>query len=158
MADAKRRGRPSKLTPDIRTKICETIAGGNFREVAAEAAGVPLRTFYSWMRKGKAAPSGAYAEFVQAVLEAERGAEIRCVRLVLEAAAADPRHAQWWLERKYPERWSAARGEIAELRRQVRDLFALVGVPAGAAGSRTNSGRDGEGPGGGGGDPRRAVR
>jgi hypothetical protein len=49
-------------------------------------------------------------------LEAERAAEIRLVALVIKAAADDPRHAEWWLARKFPGRWadrSRVRADVA---------------------------------------------
>ena len=90
-------GRPTKYTPEIAQKICDAIRGGNYREVAAAWAGVPERTFYDWLKQRQG--------FSQMVKEAEQAAEIRCVALVMKAAAEDPKHAQWWLERKCHERW-----------------------------------------------------
>jgi hypothetical protein len=40
------------------------------------------------------------------MLEAERGAEIYALAQVMKHAAADPRHAEWFLARKFPERWA----------------------------------------------------
>lgn len=94
-------GRPSKLTPEVQAKIVEAIRGGNYREVAAEWAGIGERTFQTWM----AGQKPAHLEFQRAVIEAERAAEIRAVALIMKAAANDPKHAEWWLERKFHDRW-----------------------------------------------------
>jgi hypothetical protein len=94
-------GRPTKLTGAIQAKVCEAIRGGNYRETAALWAGVPPETLSRWMKK----PGAKFVAFRRAVLEAERAAEIRAVALVMKAAAEDPNHAKWWLERKFPERW-----------------------------------------------------
>ena len=94
-------GRPTKLTPELQTKVVQAISGGNYREVAAQWAGVPADTLTRWMSR----PREPYVSFRRAVLEAERAAEIRAVALVMQAAAADPKHAEWWLERKFHERW-----------------------------------------------------
>jgi hypothetical protein len=99
------RGRPCQLTPEITAKVVQAISGGNYRQVAAQWAGVSARTFHEWVAKGKRQSSGIYVDFLQAILEAERAAEIRMVALVMKAAAEDPRHAEWWLERKRPARW-----------------------------------------------------
>ena len=98
-------GRPSSLTPAIIKKICGAIRGGNYRGVAAQWAGVPERTFWRWCQEGKEATEGPQHEFWQAILEAEKAAEIGAVELVMRAAAEDPKHAEWWLERKFPKRW-----------------------------------------------------
>ena len=94
--------RKSKLTIEVQMKICEALRGGNYREVAVQWAGVPLETFNDWMKR----KDERYIVFQRAIEEAERAAEVRAVALVMKAAGADPRHAQWWLERKFPERWA----------------------------------------------------
>ena len=98
-------GRPSKLTPEVQEKVAASIRAGNFRYVAGLWAGIAERTFETWMRLGKARPRSKHGEFRRAVLEAEKAAEMRCVALVMKAASQDARHAEWWLERKYPQRW-----------------------------------------------------
>lgn len=98
-------GRPSKLTPELQARIVQAINGGNFRCVAAEWAGVSAKSMRAWMAKGAKERSGVHKEFRAAILEAERAAEIRMVALVMKAAADDPKHAEWWLERKCHERW-----------------------------------------------------
>jgi hypothetical protein len=99
------RGRPTKLTPEITKKICDAVSGGNFRYVAARWAGVPIRTLRWWCAQGRKAKKGPMRDFLHALLEAEKAAEIRAVALVMKAAAKDAKHAEWWLERKYPKRW-----------------------------------------------------
>jgi hypothetical protein len=94
-------GRPTKLSAELQARLCEAIRSGNYRETAAQWAGVSPETLSRWMhRKG-----ARYDAFRRAVLEAERAAEIRAVALVMKAAADDPAHARWWLERKFPDRW-----------------------------------------------------
>ena len=99
-------GRPPKLTPEVEAKILLAIRGGNFRGASAEWAGVSASTMTHWMTFGKRKPRSAWGRFRRAVLEAERAAEINCVRLVLDAAKKDAKHAEWWLERKQPKRWA----------------------------------------------------
>lgn len=100
-----RSGRPSALTPEVQAKVVSAIQGGNYRCAAARWAGVSMRTFSEWLKRGAAAKSGPHRDFLLAVQEAESQAEIRAVALVMKAAAEDPKHAQWWLERKFPQRW-----------------------------------------------------
>lgn len=98
-------GRPSKLTIDVVDRIVAAIKGGNFRYVAAMWAGVSQRTMHEWMAAGKAKPKGKFGDFRRRVLSAEKEAEITAVNHIRRAAATDPRHAEWWLERKFPQRW-----------------------------------------------------
>lgn len=98
-------GRPTKLTQEVSDKICQAIQGGNYRAIAAAHAEVTEETMSRWMARGKAAAKGIYYEFRQSVLKAEKLAEIRAVALIMQAASTDPKHAQWWLERKHHKRW-----------------------------------------------------
>ncbi len=98
-------GRPLKLTPTIQTRICKLIRDGNFRCVAARAAGVGVTTLTTWLARGKRRKTGPYRAFRAALLEAEQEAEIKMVARVVKASAKDAKHAEWWLERKRPDRW-----------------------------------------------------
>lgn len=94
-------GRPTKCTPELTAKVVEAIRAGNFREVAAQWVGVSPANLSRWMTR----PGEPYETFRQAVLEAEQLAEIDAVALIMKAAKGDAKHAQWWLERKFPSRW-----------------------------------------------------
>lgn len=98
-------GRPPKLSVEVVDKLCQALSAGNYRQVAAEWAGISQSTLREWMRLGKEQKKGPYRDFRRRVLEAEKAAEIRAVGLVMQAAKDDARHAEWWLERKFNERW-----------------------------------------------------
>lgn len=118
-------GRPERVpTAEEQAAICQCLLEGNYREVAIQMAPVPLTTFCKWMRKGKKStdPKCPFRIFRQAVLDAERMAEMEMVELVRKAAKGDARHAQWYLERKFPERWAANRIELRELKKRVEEL------------------------------------
>jgi hypothetical protein len=98
-------GRPTKLTPDVEQKILLAVRGGNYRYVAARWAGTTERALQRWMLEGKKHPKSKYGKFRKALIEAEQTAEIHAIKIVLDAAKKDAKHAQWWLERKQPARW-----------------------------------------------------
>jgi hypothetical protein len=98
-------GRPTKFTPETQVEIVRIIKGGNYRCVAAEACGVAERTFAEWMAKGEEFPDSDFGKFRQAVIAAENHAEMGMVSAVNVGALTDPKHAEWWLERKFPDRW-----------------------------------------------------
>jgi hypothetical protein len=62
---------------------------------------------------------------------------MRCVALVMKAAAEDARHAEWWLERKYPQRWgrkqrheiTGKNGEVIRAQAEVADLTEALADP-----------------------------
>jgi hypothetical protein len=43
----------NRLTPDIAQTICAYIRQGGFPHIAAEAAGIPVEVFQSWLAKGR---------------------------------------------------------------------------------------------------------
>lgn len=98
-------GRPPKLSDEVVEKLCQALSAGNYRNVAAEWAGISARVLREWMRRGKEQKAGPFRDFRRRVLEAEKAAEIRAVGLIMKAAQDDPRHAEWWLERKFNDRW-----------------------------------------------------
>jgi transposase-like protein len=87
--------RPAKYTPERERLVLEAIRGGATRKAAALHAGIDEQTFYNWMRR--------YSSFSGLIARAEADVEVRCVALILNAATTDPRHAEWWLERRRPE-------------------------------------------------------
>ena len=99
-------GRPTKLTPAIHDQIVTAMKAGNYAEIAARNAGVDESTYYRWMQKGLERPSSVYGEFRQSIREAEAFGEARAVAIVANGMLQDPKHAEWYLERKHPNRWS----------------------------------------------------
>lgn len=121
--DAPRRGRPTKFTDEIALGIAQCIVDGNFRYVAGARFGVGKRTFQTWMRSGLNFPDSQYGTFRRLILECEAEAERVALRAIMRAGLEDdPKHLEWWLERKFPERWGRFRGELAELKRRMREL------------------------------------
>lgn len=102
-------GRPPKLTDEVQARIVQALEGGNFRNVACEYGGVGRRTFTEWMAAGQARPKSRFGRFRRAIISAEKRAEIRCVALVMKAAAEDARHAEWWLSHRHAPRWAEKR-------------------------------------------------
>lgn len=116
-SELKPRGRPTKLLSDkIRNDLLNYIRAGNYREAAAQAVGVSSGSLSKWMRIDKE----PYLSFRKAVLEAENLAEIRAVAGIIKAGAADPKHYQWWLERKFPERWGRKDKVILQVETELR--------------------------------------
>lgn len=101
-------GRPTKLEPEIEAELLKLISEGAFREVAAGKVGIDPSTLRRWMKRGRAEQhqvGSIFAKFADGVTRAEREAEIAMGALVFAAAKVDAKHAEWWLERKFPKRW-----------------------------------------------------
>ncbi len=106
MTERIKRGRPSLLTPEVQAKVCDALSGGNFRSVAARAAGISVRTLMEWMTDGEANPTSPHGIFRAAVIGAEADAEMKTVRAIMLAAEADPKHGEWWLSHRHAARWA----------------------------------------------------
>ncbi len=98
-------GRPSKLTPELRERICEYIRAGNYLSTACEACGISRQTYLNWMERGEKARGGEFLDFFDAVKKAEKEAEIRNVAIINKAAGKNWQAAAWWLERRHPEKY-----------------------------------------------------
>lgn len=102
----KGRGRPTKFTPDVTSKILTAIRAGNYIETAAAWAGVNKQTIYDWLRQGAAQDKGAFRDFSDSVGEALAHAEVADLQQVAEAAKkGNWQAAAWRLERRNPSRW-----------------------------------------------------
>ena len=98
-------GRHTKLTPEVQDAICANLAEGIYVETACILAGVCKATFYKWKTRGEAGEQ-PYVDFVDAVTRAEAEAERRAIAHIQRAGEEDPRHLEWWLERKHSDRWA----------------------------------------------------
>lgn len=116
MADDKA-GRRSTLTPEKFERIIGLIRNGNYQTTAAAAAGVPIRTFFKWIERGKRAadyyeedkwvePSEElYYNLYKAVEQARAEAEASNVLIIRNEANKTWQAAAWMLERAHPDRW-----------------------------------------------------
>lgn len=133
--DHDRGGRPTKLTEGLIAAVIELIRQFNFREVAARSLGFTPRSFRRWMSLGRSAPGGIYGRFRRAVLQAESEAEQSAVKLIIEAGkTVDPKHLEWWLERRFPHRWSKGRSELWALKKELAELRKMIQNEPGTAG------------------------
>jgi len=112
----------SLLTKEVQEKIVESLKVGNFREPSVKYAGISMRTFQNWMRRGKEEEEGIYVDFRSAVIEAEESAEIHAVKTIVDFGNEDPKHLQWWLERKFPDRWGRVNDFMRKLQADIREL------------------------------------
>lgn len=112
-----RRGRPTKITPNILQKVSRGIQLGNFNEVVAVLAGISPASYYSWLKRGKEdmaqGRTSRYTEFLETVLEAEAQMEVELVSMLHEHLDGNPKLTMDFLSRRFPERWSKRRNKIA---------------------------------------------
>lgn len=76
----RRRGRPTKLTPDVHEKIVAAIRAGNYIETAAHYAGVAPGTVFRWLKEAdEPGAHRAKVEFREAVNHARAESEMRVI-------------------------------------------------------------------------------
>ena len=99
-------GRPSKLTPQLREEIVNSIKAGNWIKTTCTNVGIDKSTFYDWMKRGeKSKRYTIYKKFYEAVKQAQAFAEAVHVANISKAAETNWRAAAWILERRFSQRW-----------------------------------------------------
>lgn len=98
-------GRPTKLTPELQTTICQFIREGNYISTACEAVGIWPTTYNDWLKRGETDTEGIYNDFYYCVKKAEAEAEAQLVR---EARAHSKRNVVAplaLLDRRFRKHW-----------------------------------------------------
>lgn len=104
-APAKRRGRPTKLTPVVQRALLKALRSGATHRLACQYAGIALSTFQGWLREGDAGQAD-FLDLSDAVKKAEGQAALAWLDLLDQAATDGDWHAAAWkLERRYPEEY-----------------------------------------------------
>ena len=118
-----KRGRKSKLTPEVALGIALLVENFTHRDVAAKRFGIAAKTLKGYLISGRKHPEGIYGQFRELLLEAEAECERKAVAALTTAGYEDnPDHLKWLLERRFPERWGRHVGELSRIRKQIRDL------------------------------------
>ena len=98
--------RPSKFTSEVTETIIKALQIGATYKDAAEAAGVDYDTYNEWIKAGKAAKSGRFYEFSEAVRKAEAQARLNYLSTIAQAAAkGDWKAAEAFLKRRDRANW-----------------------------------------------------
>ena len=109
------------LTDGVRELIVRHLESGSSLEVAARAAGVARRTLQRWLAAGEEAEAAAeqrklndreqaYLELQEAAGMARARAQVRALATIQKAAIEGSwQAAAWYLERVFPEEYSARR-------------------------------------------------
>lgn len=110
------RTKPTRLTPEMRDKILTLIEAGCFCSTVAEAVGIHVNTLKLWRLRSKDEVDEqgnivkrAQEPFRSFVLEFDKAAAIREIKLVQEVRKGGWKGAAWLLSRLYPDRWSQKR-------------------------------------------------
>lgn len=107
--------RRSKYTPEVVRRLTDAIRLGATYELACAYAGISEDSFARWRAK--------YADFAEAIKEAEGGAAVGWLARIEQAAKDGTwQAAAWKLERRYPEQYGRQVVDVA--RRDVVERIA----------------------------------
>ena len=121
MSGRRQPGPDALLTDELRELIVRHLESGSSLEVAARAAGVARRTLQRWLAAGVEAEAAAeqrelnereqaYLDLREAAEEARARAQVRALATIQKAALDGSwQAAAWFLERVFPEEFSARR-------------------------------------------------
>lgn len=102
-----RRGRRALfLRAETRERLLDALRAGATHQIAADHAGISVRTLYSWMAWGReGAPT--YAELLAEMEAAQAGGALQCLAVIREVAVKGKQWqaAAWLLERRYPSQY-----------------------------------------------------
>lgn len=101
--------RPTDLTPQVQSAICEHVEGGMSLSDAANLAGVATSTVYQWQSKGRSGTE-PYASFAEAVARAKAEAKKCLIDQVKMYATADQPHSWRAAMELYRELMGSSRG------------------------------------------------
>jgi hypothetical protein len=99
----RKKGRPTKFTPEIVRKFLRNISRGMTNYAAALLAGTSQGKVHDWMAKGREATSGPFYEFWKAYNRAKARSQAKMVVAIQRAGRQDWRALAWLLERQFPQ-------------------------------------------------------
>jgi len=99
MANSK--GRKSKFTAPVKTRIIEALRAGTTYEIAAQYAGISRSTLYEWIKKGEQTTTGSYRTFYDNIKKAEAEGAVVHLGTISQASKKDWKAAAWLLERRH---------------------------------------------------------
>jgi hypothetical protein len=105
-------GRPSVMTEQRETLICDVLREGGTRRNACKCAGISEDTFTRHLKRSEA--------FALMVVQAEGEAERHAIGVIRAAMPTTWQASAWWLERRRGREW--ARGAVGEARDVIQHL------------------------------------
>lgn len=100
------RGRKTKLTPDIISRITDGLRLGMTKEHAAMRGGISETSFYEYLTRAKnSTQPNIYTEFAKAIKKAESDCLDSLLAQVTVASRKHWQAAAWLLERRYPAQY-----------------------------------------------------
>lgn len=143
----------SKLTPEAKASILDSISKGMAQKLIATRAGISPRTLQHWLTLGRRNQGQQWIAFYAEVKKAESDAIAEKVAIILKAATGTTEKtvkrtvfpdgtskeettnrkvfewtaAAWWLERNFPDLYGSDRTRMKHLERRLAELEKAAG-------------------------------
>jgi len=101
MKDKTSRGRKTLLTPMLQARVCKLLRDGCNIKTACNICGVGETTYHEWKNRGRCGEE-PYASFFSETSRARDAFKADLLNIVVKAAEKEARHAEWLLERYWP--------------------------------------------------------
>lgn len=133
-------GRPRMLTAEVLEDVRRLLPTVLYLETVADYIGVTRTAVRQWIKRGKqeekrlgrrnAKPKESeaiYLEFLHTYKKSLAEGELYAVGVIKKASADQWQAAAWILERRWCDRWSSQRREIAQMQKELKELQKHVG-------------------------------
>lgn len=101
--------RPTLLTSAVAERMVQRVRQGAYPEVAAQAAGVTLKTYRRWIERGRIATRGKYRDLYEAIYRAESASLVAAIAELRKHGKTEWRAELAFLDATRPERWAKDR-------------------------------------------------
>jgi hypothetical protein len=99
--DRKLRGRATLLNKALQARVCKRLRDGCNIKTACSISGVGETTYHEWKNRGRSGEE-PYASFFSETSRARDTFKAGLLKIIMKAADKDARHAEWLLERGWP--------------------------------------------------------
>jgi hypothetical protein len=100
--ERKGRGRATLLTAALKQRICGLLRDGCNIKTACNISRIGETTYHEWKNRGRSGEE-PYASFFSETSRARDTFKAGLLKIIVKAADKDARHAEWLLERGWPD-------------------------------------------------------
>lgn len=125
-------GQPSKLTPEVKTRLFDYVRQGVPLDQAAAASGISYQTILNWCERGKSEGKGQYFDFFEEYTR-ERAVSLIPPQLNWRRQfPTDWRACQAYLRVRDPDNWREPERGMSGMNVQGENVLIIVPEPASA--------------------------
>jgi len=112
-----RQGRKTLLTAALQARICELLREGCNIKTACNISGIGETTYAEWKNRGRCGEE-PYASFFSETSRARDAFKASLLKIIVKAADKEARHAEWLLERYWPNEFGRSEPRVVVVERE----------------------------------------